>query len=121
MEKELFESAKKSSLSGIIIPDLAIDHADSLLSLSKEFGVQLIFLVTPQSSPERIEYIAKQSSGFVYVVSTTGITGEQRQLADSLKSFVSSVKSHTQTPVCVGFLVYILLIKFSLYHLLLMG
>ena len=88
-ERAFFEAAKKASLSGIIIPDLAIDHAKNLQLLSKEFGVQLIFLVTPQSSIDRIEYIAKQSSGFVYVVSTTGITGEQQQLSDSLKSFVS--------------------------------
>ena len=66
-------------------------------------GVDLIFLVTPQSDDTRIKHISEGSSGFVYVVSTTGITGEQSSLATHLPDFVSKVKQYSSLPVAVGF------------------
>jgi tryptophan synthase alpha chain len=62
-----------------------------------------VFLVAPTSSPERIKKIAEASTGFLYAVSRTGVTGEQQQLAGDLKEFLRTLRRCTQSPVAVGF------------------
>ena len=66
-------------------------------------GLNTVFLVAPTSSPERIKKIAAASTGFLYAVSRTGVTGEQQELAADLKQFLQTLRMHTRTPIAVGF------------------
>lgn len=102
-EDRFFKEASRVGLGGIIIPDLPFDGSEGFQNLAADHQVDLIFLVTPQSDQLRIDTISKASRGFVYVVSTTGITGVQAQLAETLPALVRQVKQVTKTPVAVGF------------------
>jgi tryptophan synthase alpha chain len=66
-------------------------------------GLNTVFLAAPTSSPERLGKIGQASNGFVYAVSRTGITGEQRDLAQDLKEFLQRLRSYTKAPIAVGF------------------
>ncbi len=101
--ESFFRDAKRNSLAGLIVPDLPFDRSKELRALAEKYEIDLIFLVTPQSDDARIQRISEWSSGFVYVVSTTGITGEQTSLATHLPDFVSKVKHFSSIPVAVGF------------------
>lgn len=99
-EKEFGERAKKVGLDGVIIPDLPPEEFGVE---SSEFGVANIFLVAPTSTDQRIQLIANKSSGFIYLVSTTGITGKRKELAEGLKDIVSRIKKYSSLPIAVGF------------------
>ena len=60
-------------------------------------------MLAPTSSPERMEIIARNAKGFIYLVSVTGITGERKSLAEGLGGLIAQVREHTSVPVCVGF------------------
>lgn len=87
---------------GIITPDLIPDEAQEWLKASTESELDRVFLVAPSSSDARIESTAAASSGFVYSVSTMGITGERAKLDQLARSVVSRVKSLGTEPTCVG-------------------
>jgi len=88
-----------AGIDGLIIPDLPVDEADSI----KKNGLDLIFLVSPNSSDEHIRMIAKKSSGFIYAVSIAGITGARKDLHLQVKTAVQKVKKLTKIPVAIGF------------------
>jgi len=94
---------KAAGGAGLITPDLIPDEAADWLAISEELDLDRIFLATPSSSPERLAASASQSRGFVYAVSTMGITGAREDLDRKARDVVAGVKaSGTQTPVCVG-------------------
>ena len=88
---------------GLIIPDLPPEEGDILEPLCKEHGIALIYLLAPTSTDQRIALAAQHSSGFLYLVSVTGITGERAQLPPDLAAFVQRVRKHTRLPLAVGF------------------
>ncbi|MEK6564305.1 MAG: tryptophan synthase subunit alpha [Candidatus Omnitrophota bacterium] len=100
---EFVDEALKSGVDGIIIPDLPPEEDRELVSLSKERGLKTIFFLSPTSSKERMRYIAQVSSGFIYYVSLTGVTGARQNLSLDLKENIRIIKSYTEKPVCVGF------------------
>ena len=69
----------------------------------KQAKLNTVFLVAPTSSPERLRKIAETSTGFLYAVSRTGVTGERQELSSELKEFLQSVRRHTDSPIAVGF------------------
>lgn len=87
---------------GMITPDLIPDEAKDWIALSDKHGLDRVFLVAPSSSDARVENNSKSSKGFVYSVSTMGITGERAELDRLARSVVSRVKSFGTTPTCVG-------------------
>jgi len=94
---------KASGAAGLITPDLIPDEAKDWIAISEELKLDRVFLATPSSSPERLEQAAKSSRGFVYAVSTMGITGAREDLDKAARQVVSGVNSsETGTPVCVG-------------------
>jgi tryptophan synthase alpha chain len=95
------ERARGVGVSGFIIPDMPPDVAGPWLDAAG--GLDTVFLVAPTSTNERLELVGSASSGFVYCVSTTGITGERDELPDGLADLVSRVRAHTAVPVAVGF------------------
>ena len=101
--KNFFGLAKRAGVDAVIIPDLPPDNARDLLGIAHSYGIDTVFLVTPISSDERLKKIAKVSTGFIYAVSVTGVTGERRNLHAKVKQVVSRLKKMTQTPVAVGF------------------
>jgi len=96
-------SARQAGVDGIIVPDLTVEESSKWLSTAQSENIDTIFLVAPTSSPERLEKIAKQASGFIYAVSLTGVTGAREGLPDYLGDFIKRVRIKTSLPIAVGF------------------
>jgi len=92
---------RDAGVSGVIIPDLPPDMAGPWLATSA--GIDTVFLAAPTSPPERLAKVGEMSGGFVYCVSTTGVTGERAELSSHLAELVNRVKAATALPVAVGF------------------
>ncbi len=90
-------------IAGAVVPDLPIEEAENLSKLSRNHNFALTLLVTPTTSPERAERAARACTGFVYVVSLVGITGEAAKLSDSLAEMLGDLRNLTDRPLCVGF------------------
>jgi len=90
-------------VSGLVVPDLPLEEAESLLQPAAAKGIEVILLVAPTSPPERIQAIARQSQGFIYLVSVTGVTGMRNQVATRVEELLDSIRSVTDKPVGVGF------------------
>lgn len=90
-----------AGVAGVIVPDLPPDMAEAWLAAST--GLATVFLAAPTSTPERLKRVGSGSSGFVYCVSTTGITGEREELPPQLAETVGRVRRYTDLPVAVGF------------------
>jgi tryptophan synthase alpha chain len=95
--------AAAAGADGLIIADCPPDSASDLLEPAREHGLATVFLAAPTSSPERLELVARTTTGFLYAVSLTGVTGEREALPEELGEFVRTLKGPTETPVCVGF------------------
>lgn len=96
-------SAAEAGAAGLIVPDVPVEEAGNLRELCLRYGLDLIFLVAPTSTDERIEKIAKQAAGFIYCVSVTGITGSRKDIGPGLEDFMQRVRNKTQLPLAVGF------------------
>ncbi|HEX5272590.1 MAG TPA: tryptophan synthase subunit alpha [Gemmataceae bacterium] len=97
------KQAQEAGFGGAIIPDLPIDEAAGIARLAAGRDFKLIQLVTPTTPRERAAQIAKLSTGFLYVVSTTGITGERDRLPAELTATLAWLREQTSLPLCVGF------------------
>lgn len=96
-------TAREAGFDGLIIPDLPPPEAQRVCRLIEAGGLQTSLLVAPTTAPERRSEIARLSTGFVYYLSVSGITGERDQLPADLAESVRSLKALTDRPVCVGF------------------
>ena len=101
--EQLARDASEAGLDGILASDLTVEESDRFVKIMDGAGLNTIFLVAPTSPPERVERIARVSTGFLYAVSRTGVTGETQQLSGELAEFIRLLKTHTGTPVAVGF------------------
>ncbi|HSM71940.1 MAG TPA: tryptophan synthase subunit alpha [Anaerolineales bacterium] len=99
--EKFVRDAKEAGADGFIIPDLPAEEAQEFVDVAGE--MPLIPMLAPTSSPERMELIARNAKGFIYLVSVTGITGERKSLAEGLGELIAQVREHTSAPVCVGF------------------
>ncbi|HTL90303.1 MAG TPA: tryptophan synthase subunit alpha [Leptolyngbya sp.] len=97
--KQIAEAGAK----GLVVPDLPLEEAETLLVPAKEYGIELTLLVAPTSPPERIAAIAQQSQGFIYLVSTTGVTGMRTQMESRVKDLVAQLRQVTDKSIGVGF------------------
>jgi tryptophan synthase alpha chain len=97
------DAAQAAGLSGAIVPDLPAEEADDLAAICHDRDFKLILLVTPTTSPARAERIVKACSGFVYVVSVVGITGERSAVSAQARDVVGRLRGMTDLPLCVGF------------------
>ena len=95
--------AQEAGFSGAIVPDLLVEESEGLSRVCREKGFNLIQLVTPTTPQERALRIAELSSGFLYFVSVTGITGERTELPADLVDRVSWLRERAQLPICIGF------------------
>src|SRR5262245_23180065 len=95
--------AKAAGVAGAIVPDLLVEESNDLAKVCKAADFSLIQLVTPTTPRERAVRIAKSSTGFLYYVSVTGITGERTELPPSLVENVGWLRKQTDLPICIGF------------------
>lgn len=102
-EEKFIKKAASLNISGIIIPDLPLEESEKLSKECKAHNIDLIMLISPTSSSERIEKLAKASSGFIYLVSSTGVTGVRNSFSEKLGNIMTKLKQITQIPVAVGF------------------
>lgn len=102
-EAEFVKRCVSAGVDGVIVPDLPPEESEYLRRLSGEAGFDVIYLLAPTSSPERVETISRLSSGFIYYVSLTGVTGERASLAEGVKEGVCRIKAAAGKPVAVGF------------------
>ncbi|MFC1949061.1 tryptophan synthase subunit alpha [Chloroflexota bacterium] len=92
-----------SGVDGLIVPDLPPEEGSVLEKSTREYRLDLIYLLAPTSTEERVGLVGEKSSGFVYLVSVTGITGARDSLPPNLEAFVARVREAISLPLCVGF------------------
>jgi tryptophan synthase alpha chain len=97
------ETAGKVGVDGVIVVDLPPEESGTLRGETDAAGVDMIHLVAPTSTPDRVRMIARQTRGFLYLVSLTGVTGERAELPPDLAAQIRAVRLVTTKPVCVGF------------------
>ena len=97
------EDAAAAGVDGILPLDLPPDEAALHPEMAKTHGLHTIHLIAPTTPPERVEMLAGNSDGFIYALSRTGVTGAHGAPSDTIGEQVAAIKSHTDTPVCVGF------------------
>jgi tryptophan synthase alpha chain len=96
-------AAKDAGLDGALITDLPVEEAGAYLREMRSHELATVFLAAPTSTDERLKSIAEASSGFVYAVSRTGVTGARKQLTDDGQKLVRRLRKYTKLPVAVGF------------------
>jgi tryptophan synthase alpha chain len=99
----LGDELRSAGVDGVLGTDLVPEEADEFRSAMRAAAIDLIFLVAPTSTDERIKLVSEASSGFVYAVSRTGVTGVQQSLSEAAANLVQRVKRFTDLPVAVGF------------------
>ena len=97
------KEAVSAGVDGVIIPDLIPDEAHEFITVARKHKLDTIFLLAPTSTLERIKRIVKASTGFIYYVSITGITGAKLSIGDPMKDTLELIKNNTNKPVAVGF------------------
>jgi len=93
----------KTGVYGIIVPDLPIEESSALKKACNGNNIDLIFLVAPTTTSERLSMILDKASGFIYLVSLLGVTGAREKLGRNLSKLVEGVKRKTRLPLCLGF------------------
>jgi len=96
-------AAQDAGVDGSLITDLPVEEAGEYLHEMRRRDLATVFLAAPTSTEERLKLIAKASSGFIYAVSRTGVTGARKQLADDAQKLVRRLRRHTKLPIAVGF------------------
>jgi tryptophan synthase alpha chain len=101
--EEFCAACAGSGIDGLIIPDLIPEEGLDMESGARKHGLDLIYLLPPTCTEARLRLVAEKSSGFIYLVSVTGITGARDRLPADLEAFVERVRTRTRKPLCVGF------------------
>ncbi|BAB72369.1 tryptophan synthase subunit alpha [Anabaena sp. FACHB-709] len=101
--QSFLETIAAVGVRGLVVPDLPLEEAEELIKTAANFGIEVILLVAPTSSQNRIEAIARQSQGFIYLVSVTGVTGIRSQIQDRVQHLITDLRHVTDKPIGVGF------------------
>ncbi|HEX3626887.1 MAG TPA: tryptophan synthase subunit alpha [Verrucomicrobiae bacterium] len=101
--REFIQDAGRAGVDGLLVLDLPPEESENYEALMKKNGLCNIYLVAPTTPEDRMEYIVKRGSGFIYYVSREGVTGMQTQIAANLASQVAKIRAHTDLPIVVGF------------------
>ncbi len=99
----LAAEAKDAGIDGCLMTDLSVEEADNYVQVMREAGLDTVFLAAPTSSDRRLELVARFSTGFIYCVSRTGVTGERDQLAASAAGLMKRLRRYTSLPLALGF------------------
>jgi tryptophan synthase alpha chain len=101
--ENLAHDAKHAGIDGCLLTDVSVEEAEPYVTAMRAAALDTVFLAAPTSTPERLKLVAKYSSGFVYLVSRTGVTGEQVTVSASVTPLVQSMRALTALPLAVGF------------------
>lgn len=99
----LAKDAVQAGIDGLLLTDLSVEEAGPYVAAARARSLDTVFLAAPTSTPERLAVIAEHSSGFLYLVSRTGVTGERDSLSDSVAPLVAAARAVTDLPLAVGF------------------
>jgi tryptophan synthase alpha chain len=99
----LARDAKAAGIDGCLLTDVSVEEAAPYVAAMRSADLDTVFLAAPTSTPERLKLVAKYSTGFVYLVSRTGVTGEQTSLSDALAPLVKAMREWTDLPLAAGF------------------
>lgn len=99
---KFISTCKEIDINGLILPDLPYEEKDEFLPQCKKYGVDLISLIAP-TSENRIAMIAKEADGFIYLVSSLGVTGTRSEINTDLKSIVDVIRQNSSVPCAIGF------------------
>ena len=100
--KKFFTRCEQLGISGIIIPDMPYEEKGELDEIARSHGVDVISMIAP-TSRQRIQMIAKEARGFIYVVSSMGVTGVRTNIETDIDAIVASIREVTDVPAAVGF------------------
>ncbi len=92
----------ETGIGGVILPDLPFEEKDEFSAVARQYGIDLISLIAPTSA-DRIAMIAKEADGFIYVVSSLGVTGVRSEITTNIGDIVEVIRKNTDTPCAVGF------------------
>lgn len=95
--------AARCGIDGFLLTDLSVEEADETVKTVRGAGLDTVFLASPTSPPRRLQAVAQLSSGFVYLVSRAGVTGERQALSASIEPLIQSMRATTGLPLAVGF------------------
>jgi tryptophan synthase alpha chain len=95
--------AAQAGVSGVIVPDLPVEESEPVAGWLRAASLNTVFMVSPTTSASRLQSICEHSSGFVYCVTVTGITGARKELPAGMQELILQVKRHTELPVAAGF------------------
>lgn len=100
--EKFMQKCQQTGIDGIIVPDLPYEEKNELSGKCRDYGIDLISLIAP-TSDDRIQMIAKEAMGYIYVVSSLGVTGVRSNITTDIGAIVCSIREVTDTPVAVGF------------------
>lgn len=100
---KFLQTVSEAGVRGLVVPDLPLEEAEYMLNTATKFGVELTLLVAPTTPKERIVSIARQSQGFIYLVSVTGVTGIRTQMQSRVQDILQEMRLITDKPIGVGF------------------
>lgn len=100
--ERFLQNASNAGICGVIIPDMPFEEKNELQAVAKNYGIEVVSLVAP-TSEDRIKMIASEAEGFVYTVSSLGVTGVRSEIKTDLESITKAIKKSTNTPVAIGF------------------
>ncbi len=101
--RQFVDDAVSAGVDGIIVPDLPPEESKELEDYANSKGLDMIFLLAPTSTPDRVEMVAQRSRGFIYYVSLTGTTGVRSQLPPGIETKLLEIRKASERPVLVGF------------------
>jgi tryptophan synthase alpha chain len=101
--EKFIHDARKAGADGFIVPDLPMEESEEFVGAMHASPLPLIQMLAPTSPNERMEMIARNAKGFIYLVSVTGVTGARTSISEGLGELINRVREHTSAPVCVGF------------------
>jgi len=101
--ERLAQDAAAAGIDGCLLTDASVEEASEYVAAMHRHGLDTVFLAAPTSTERRLKLVAQYSTGFVYLVSRTGVTGERESLSNAVAPLVSAVRAVTDLPLAVGF------------------
>jgi tryptophan synthase alpha chain len=95
--------AAQAGVAGVIVPDLPVEESEPVAGWLRSASLDTVFMVSPTTSAQRVQLICEHSSGFVYCVTVTGITGARKELPAGMEELIQKVRTHTELPIAAGF------------------
>ncbi len=101
--KKFFAKCSEAGIDGVIIPDLPVEESGEISEYTEKYNVYYINLISPTSGEERIKKITENAKGFLYCISSLGVTGEKKEFRTDFDNFFSMIRKYTDMPCCLGF------------------